>query len=87
MKTWTLSQAKNRFSEVVKTAMAGEPQFITRRGKAAVVVVSVEEYERLCRLAKVNAPSFVDLLLQIPQDGQEIERMALPPRSVDLCDG
>ena len=86
MKTWTLSQAKNRFSEVVKTAMAGEPQLITRRGKGAVVMVSVEEYERLCRGAKTNAPSFVDLLLAIPQGGEDFERMALTPRPVDLFD-
>lgn len=33
MKEWTLSQARNRFSEVVEAAKAGEPQFVTRRGK------------------------------------------------------
>lgn len=84
MAEWSLSQARNRFSEVVKAASAGVPQLITRRGKAAVVVIAAEEHERLLRLAKANAPSFAELLLEIPQDGQEIERMPLKQRPIDL---
>ena len=84
MKEWPLHQARNRFSEVVNAALAGEPQFVTRRGKPAVVVIALEEYERLRRLEQVNAPSFVEFLLGIPQDDLEIEQAPLKPRPLDL---
>ncbi len=47
MVEWSLQDAKNRFSAVVDAALAGEPQRDTRRGHPAVIVVAVEEYERL----------------------------------------
>lgn len=84
MTNWQLQDAKNRFSAVVDAALAGSPQSVTRRGKPAVVVVSAEEYERLCRFEKVNAPSLGELLLEIPQDDLEFERMPLSDRSLAL---
>ena len=48
-KTWSLEDAKNRFSAVVEAARRGEPQTVTKRGKPAVVVVSIDEYQRLRR--------------------------------------
>ena len=84
MNAWPLQDAKNKFSALVNAALAGEPQRVTRRGQPAVVVLASEEYERLCRADRANAPSFVDLLLAIPQDNEEIERQAIPPRPVDL---
>lgn len=47
MRTWKLEDARNRFSEVVRRAMADDPQLVTRNGRDAVVVVGVEEYRRL----------------------------------------
>jgi antitoxin Phd len=47
MGSWKLEDAKNRFSEVVRRAMADGPQFVTRHGRDAVVVVSAAEYEQL----------------------------------------
>lgn len=47
MKIWKLEDAKNGFSEVVRRAMGHEPQLVTRNGRAAVVVLSAEDYERL----------------------------------------
>jgi prevent-host-death family protein len=44
---WNLEDAKNQFSRVVREAMAGCPQHVTRSGQPAVVVVSAEEYARL----------------------------------------
>ena len=82
--TWSLQDAKNRFSAVVEAALAGQPQRVTRRGKPAVVVLRVEDYEHLRRLQRANAPTFGDLLLAVPQDGGEFERIRLPPRPVDL---
>ena len=84
MKEWPLQDAKNKFSALVNAALAGEPQHVTRRGQPAVVVLASEEYERLCRVDKANAPSFVDLLLAIPQGGEDFERLSLPARPLDL---
>ncbi|CAN5386093.1 type II toxin-antitoxin system Phd/YefM family antitoxin [soil metagenome] len=47
MRSWKLEEAKNRFSELVRRAREQGPQLVTRRGRDAVVVVSIEEYERL----------------------------------------
>lgn len=84
MTDWQLQDAKNRFSAVVNAALAGEPQRVTRRGKPAVVVLSVEEYDRLCQLERADAPTFVELLLAIPQDDGEFERLPLKPRSIEF---
>ncbi|MCY3757356.1 MAG: type II toxin-antitoxin system Phd/YefM family antitoxin, partial [Acidobacteria bacterium] len=78
MTDWPLHDAKNRFSAVVDAALAGAPQRVTRRGRPAVVVLAAEEYERLCRLEKANAPTLVGLLLDIPQDSQDFDRLSLP---------
>ena len=84
MAVWPLQDAKNKFSEVVNAALAGEPQQVTRRGLPAVVVLSTEEYERLCRLDQSGAPTLGEFLLSIPQDDQEFERLSIPPRSLEL---
>ena len=84
MTDWPLQDAKNRFSAVVDAALAGDPQRVTRRGTPAVVVLAVDEYERLRQIEKANAPTFAELLLGIPQDGQEFERLSLPARPTDL---
>lgn len=84
MAEWPLQDAKNRFSAVVDAAMAGEPQRVTRRGKPAVVVLATDEYERLRRLEKSKAPTFADLLLEIPQDDEEFDRLRLLARPVEL---
>lgn len=84
MTEWPLQDAKNRFSAVVDAAVSGSPQRVTRRGKPVVVVLAVEEYERLRHLEKANAPTFAELLLAIPQDGEAFERLRLFPRTVDF---
>lgn len=47
MGAWKLEDAKNRFSEVVRRADSEGPQFVTKHGREAAVVVGVEEYRRL----------------------------------------
>ena len=84
MTDWPLQDAKNKFSALVNAAIAGEPQRVTRRGLPAVVVVSAEEYDRLCRLEKSHAPTLGELLLELPQDDQDFERLSLPERQLDL---
>ena len=84
MTVWPLQDAKNRFSAVVEAALAGQPQRVTRRGKPAVVVLADDEYERLRLVEKAEAPTFAELLLAIPQDDGEFERLPLAPRDFDL---
>jgi prevent-host-death family protein len=47
MATWKLEHAKNQLSEVVRRALRHEPQFVTRGGQDAVVVISKDDYEQL----------------------------------------
>lgn len=80
---WSLQDAKNRFSAVVKAAAAGTPQTVTKRGKPAVVVLSVAEYERLTQKAG-QRPSFVEHLLAMPKDDGSFDRLELEPRDVEF---
>ncbi len=82
--SWSLQEAKNRFSAVVDAALAGRPQLVTRHGKRAVVVVAAEEFERLHRLDQAQAPSLPELLLDIPQDNEPFERLKVRLRDLDL---
>jgi antitoxin Phd len=79
---WTLQDAKNRFSTVVDAALAGRPQHVTRRGKAAVVVVAADEFARLTASAGAARGSFIDHLLAFP--GGDFARAPAEPRDVDL---
>jgi antitoxin Phd len=82
-RSWSVQDAKNRFSEVVEAARL-TPQTVTKHGKPAVVVVNVEEYERLRRLECANAPSFAELLLAIPQDDGEFPRLRVRLGDLEL---
>ena len=84
MAQWPLQEAKNKFSALVNAALAGEPQRVTRRGQPAVVVLATEEYDRLRRLEKTDAPTLGALLLEIPQDDGEFDRLPLNARPSDL---
>ncbi len=65
--TWSLQDAKNKFSTVVEAARKDGPQTVTRRGFPAVVVLAAEEYERLKRLDSRPGASFVEFLLAGPR--------------------
>ncbi len=41
--SWTVAEAKAKFSEIIERAMAEGPQTITRNGHTAAVVVGAEE--------------------------------------------
>ena len=45
MKIYTALEAKNRLGQVIDAAQR-EPVTVTRQGRASVVMVSAEEYER-----------------------------------------
>ena len=84
MREWSLEDAWEKFSEVVNAALAREPQRVTRRGHPAVVIVAAEEYERLCRLDESHVPTFGELLLEMPQDDQEFDRLGIAHTPIDL---
>jgi antitoxin Phd len=77
---WTVRDARNRFSMIVEAAQRGEPQLVTKRGAAAVVVLAAEEYARLKAFAEKQAPSLVDQLLAMPRDDEAFDRLETEPR-------
>lgn len=81
--TWSVQDAKNRFSAVIEAARR-EPQIVTKHGKPAVVVVDAAEYQRLRHLERAEAPSFADMLLAMPQDDGTFPRSKVRPRDLDL---
>ena len=64
MKTWSLQKARAKFSEVVEAAIHEEPQFVTRRGKDAVVIVSYETFIAMTQAAT----SLDDALIGAPEE-------------------
>jgi antitoxin Phd len=82
--SWTLQDAKNRFSAVVEAARKGQPQLVTRRGSPAVVVIAAEEYARLRTFERAAQPSFVDHLLAMPCDDREFERIDADLRTTEF---
>ena len=82
--SWSLQDAKNKFSTVVDAALAGKPQLVTRHGRPAVVVIAAEAFERLNRLDRIQAPSFSEMLLTMPQDDGSFERSEVRLRDLEL---
>jgi prevent-host-death family protein len=80
--TWTVANAKARFSELIDKAKSEGPQTVTRNGKPAAVLVSIEEWE------KKTAPkgTLVEFFQNSPlyDSGIEIERFKGGFRKVDL---
>jgi prevent-host-death family protein len=44
--TWTVGEARAKFSEVIEKARSLGPQTITRNGRKAAVIVAAEVWER-----------------------------------------
>ena len=59
---WQLQEAKSKFSHVVEKACSEGPQFVTRHGDNAVVVIAYDDYQRLTR----PETSLVDFLQDSP---------------------
>ena len=79
--TWQLQAAKQHFSELVERARQEGPQVVTKHGKEAVVVVSVEDYRRL----RGGGPSLVELIRSAPDfDALELGRTQDRGREIDL---
>jgi len=81
-RTWTVAEAKAKFSELVEKARASGPQTITRNGRTAVVVVSAEEWERKTR----RTGNLAEFFAESPLRGSDLKvrRAKDAPRKVDL---
>ena len=60
MASWQVQDAKARFSELLETSLSEGPQVVTRRGVETAVLVPIEQWRRLERLAR---PNLKELLL------------------------
>lgn len=60
MKTWSVQDAKARFSEFLETCLNKGPQVVTRRGTASAVLVPLQDWQRLQQSAR---PTLKELLL------------------------
>ncbi|MDE2266115.1 MAG: type II toxin-antitoxin system Phd/YefM family antitoxin [Alphaproteobacteria bacterium] len=80
--TWTVAEAKAKFSEVIDMAQNTGPQTITRNGHSAVVVVSALEWERK---TKRNG-NLAEFFAASPLRGSKLNvvRAKDKPRKVDL---
>jgi prevent-host-death family protein len=80
--TWAVAEAKARFSEVIERTLSEGPQTITRKGREAVVVVSVEEWKRKTTRKGNLAEFFAASPLR--GSGVRIVRTRDRPREIDL---
>ena len=70
---WQVQDAKARFSELLATSLAEGPQIVTKRGVETAVLVPIEQWRRLEKMAK---PNLKELLLA-PEPRTEA---LVPPR-------
>jgi prevent-host-death family protein len=80
--TWTVAQAKAKFSELIDRARSTGPQTITRNGRTAVVIVAAEEWERKTKRTGNLAEFFAASPLR--GSGLKLKRLGDRPRKVDL---
>lgn len=80
--SWSVAEAKAKFSEVIEKAQSDGPQTITRNGHKTVVVVAADEWERKTK-RKGNLAEFL-LASPLRGSGIEIKRLRGRLRKVDL---
>jgi prevent-host-death family protein len=80
--TWTVAEAKAKFSEVIDHAQAQGPQTITRNGRQAVVIVAAEEWERRNRRSGSLAEFFA--ASPLPGSKLKVRRSGGAFRKLDL---
>ncbi len=79
---WKLEDAKARFSEVVRHARDDGPQRVSVRGRDAVVVMSVEDFEHLVP-SKPQTP-FLQFMESLHLGGLDLTRDVDHGRDVEL---
>ena len=69
---WQLQTAKARFSEVFRLVRTEGPQLITRQGRDGVVMIPVEQFDRLVNRAR-QPKSLVQFFRESPLVGLELD--------------
>lgn len=85
MKSWSVQDAKARFSELLDICMSEGPQLVTKRGVDAAVLVPAAQWRHLQQAAR---PTMKELLLS-PEPRAEIaisKRGRMKRRPVDPAD-
>ena len=80
--SWTVAEAKAKFSEIISKATSEGPQTITRRGRTTAVVVAAEEWERKTKRVGNLAEFFAQSPLR--ESGLKIRRLKQRPRKINL---
>ena len=81
--TWTLAEAKDQLSRVVRQAVREGPQTISVRGRETAIVIAKEEYDRL-RPATASR-DFRAYLLSIPSlEGVDLSRDSTPAPDIEF---
>ena len=78
---WSLAEAKDRLSEVVRRAAVQGPQSITVRGEKTAVLLSAKEY---AALTSVTSRSLKDLILSTNYDDVDLARDPRPAHDIEL---
>ncbi|MGH3415546.1 MAG: type II toxin-antitoxin system Phd/YefM family antitoxin [Actinocrinis sp.] len=80
---WQIQEAKQRFSELIRSVQADGPQFVTKHGEEIAVVIDIEEYRRL-HPEPGQHKSFKDWLLSGPKaDDEFVDRLGRRPKHYD----
>ena len=82
VRTWQLKDARANFSTLVNKAISDGPQIVTRHGKKAVVVVSLEEWMRRER----HRGDLIEFFANSPlrEEAIEIKRQRDYPREIEF---
>lgn len=81
-KAWQLQEAKNSFSEVVEQAIHKGPQLVSKHGQEVVVILSIDDYNKLNK-PKTN---LIEFFQSSPLRGLKLDvtRSKETGRNVDL---
>ena len=80
--SWSVAEAKAKFSELLERAMSEGPQTITRKGRTAAVVVGAEEWQRKTKRVGNLAEFFAASPLR--ESGLKVRRLKERPRKINL---
>ncbi|MBU6234437.1 MAG: type II toxin-antitoxin system Phd/YefM family antitoxin [Alphaproteobacteria bacterium] len=69
MESWSLQDAKAKFSEFVRLVKSKGPHVVTVRGKPEVVVMTIKDYEAL----QQQRPSLLMLMKSSPLANMDLE--------------
>lgn len=69
MDSWSLQDAKAKFSEFVRLVKSKGPHIVTLRGKPEVIVMTVKDYEAL----NAQKPSLLSLMKSSPLSGMDLD--------------